>query len=85
MKFKNKKGKTFKTTMSDDIINQVSDIVEQKLKAKGIFYIRNSEKFRVQQNDVNNLLRAQMEANEFLMKSGVITLEMIAKEIDKNF
>lgn len=85
MKFKNKKGKELKTTMSNDIMNQVAEITELELKSKGIFYLRNGTKFSVKQDDVNNLLNAQMEANKKLIKDCVITSDMIKNDIKSNF
>jgi len=83
--FKTKKGKEFKTTMSNDIMNQVAEIIELELKRKGVFYLRYGTKFSVKQDDVNNLLNAQMEANIKLIKDGVITLDMIENDIKSNF
>ena len=85
MKFKNKKGKELKTTMSNDIMNQIAEITELELKSKGIFYLRNGTKFSVKQDDINNLLNAQMKANEKMIKDGVITLDMIENDIKANF
>lgn len=59
----------------------MADIVEVKLKQKGIFYLRDGTKFNVAEEDVNNLLAAQFEANKVLIKSGVITQEMLKKDL----
>jgi hypothetical protein len=85
MKFKNKKGKELKTTISNDIMNNVADITELELKRKGVFYLRDDTRFSVKQDDVNNLLNAQMEASKKLIKDGVITLDMIKNDIYSNF
>jgi hypothetical protein len=85
MKFKNKKGKELKTTISNDIMNNVADITELELKSKGVFYLRDDTRFSVKQDDVNNLLNAQMEASKKLIKDGVITLDMIKNDIYSNF
>jgi hypothetical protein len=85
MKFKNKKGKELKTTMSNDIMNKVAEITELELKSKGIFYLKNGTKFSVKQDDVNNLINAQMEANKKLIKDGVITSDIIENDIKSNF
>ena len=85
MKFKNKKGKELKTTISNDIMNNVADITELELKSKGVFYVRDDTRFSVKQDDVNNLLNAQMEASKKLIKDGVITLDMIKNDIYSNF
>lgn len=85
MKFKNKKGKRLKTTMSNDIMNQVAEITELQLKNKNIFYLREGTVFRVKQSDMNNLLNAQMRATKKLIKDGVITLDMIKKDMKYNF
>lgn len=85
MEFKNKKSKEVKTTMSNDIMNQIADIIEFKLKSKGVFYLRNDTKFGVEEDDVKNLLNAQMEANKKLIKDGIITSDMIKNDIESNF
>jgi len=85
MKFKNKKGREFKTTMSNDIMNQMAEIVELELKNKGIFYLREGTKFQVEQNNVSSLLNIQIEANKKLIKDGTITLGMVENDIKSNF
>ena len=85
MKFKNRKGKRLKTTMSNDIMNQVAEITELQLKNRNIFYLREGTVFRVKQSDMNNLLNAQMRATKKLIKDGVITLDMIKKDMKYNF
>ena len=85
MKFKNQKGKELKTTMSDDIMNQVANLTETELKRKGIFYLKDGTKFNVKQSDVKNLLDAQMNANMMLIEKGVVTFDMIVKDFEANF
>ena len=85
MKFKNKKGRKFKTNMSNDIMNQMAEIIELELKNKGIFYLREGTKFQVEQNNVSILLNIQIEANKKLAEEGVITLDMIKNDIKSNF
>lgn len=81
MKFKNKKGKDLKTTMSSDTMNKMSDIVEEELKIKGIMYLRDGTKFSVNPNDISTLFDAQINANLKLIERGVITSDMILKDI----
>jgi len=83
--FKNEQGKELKTNMSEDIMNRVSELIESDLKSKNIFYLREGTVFRVKQKDIENLLNAQIKANKKLIAGGVITLDMIEKDIDANF
>lgn len=85
MKFKNKKGEDLKTTMSDDVMSQVGDIIEEILQNDLVFYAREGTMFYVGQDDMPNLLEAQTEANKRLVQRGVITPEMVAKDINSNF
>lgn len=85
MKFKNKKGKELKTATSNDIMNKVADLTELELKSKDVFYLRDNTRFSVKQDDVNNLLNAQMEASKKLIKDGIITSDMIKNDIYSNF
>lgn len=85
MKFKNKKGKELKTATSNDIMNKVADLTELELKSKDVFYLRDNTRFSVKQDDVNNLLNAQMEVSKKLIKDGIITLDMIKNDIYSNF
>jgi hypothetical protein len=85
IRFNNSKGEEFKTSLPDEYMNKVYDLMEQELKDKEIFYIRNDSKFNVKMEDVDILLQAQVNANNKLISEGVITREEIIKDIIKNF
>lgn len=85
MKFKNKKGKDLKTTMSNGIINKIADLTESELKESKVFYTRDGTRFNVMQIDIQVLLDAQMKATKKLVEDGVITQSMIKKELKSNF
>ena len=84
IKFKNNKGKELKTTISEDIMNQVANITEEELKTKGVFYIRDGSNFQVKQDDVKTLLAAQVNANTKLVSDGVITIDMLLNDVKAN-
>jgi hypothetical protein len=84
IKFKNNKGKDLKTTISEDIMNQVANLTEEELKSKGVFYIRDGSKFQVKQDDVKTLLEAQVNANTKLVSEGIITIDMLLNDIKAN-
>lgn len=77
MIFRDRKGNPLKTTMSDDIMNQIADLAEIELEKKGIFYIRNDFKFHTKPCDVGSLYEAQIQANRILIEKGVITMDML--------
>jgi len=81
VEFRNKKGELLKTTMSDDVMDKVADIVENKLRENGMFYIRNGTVFSVENGKINHLLTLQLEATKELIDNGVITDDMIKTEV----
>ena len=81
IKFKNSKGEELKTTLSDDIMNQIADIGEEKLKKANIFYKREGTKFFVPANKVETLLQFQEEANKELLQKGILTPEMLLGDL----
>lgn len=85
MKFVNQHGKETKTTMSDDIMNQLSNMVEAELIRSKIYYLREGTNFKVRNSDLNSLLYAQFEASAKLLKDGVITVEMLENDVKSNF
>jgi len=76
-----KEEKTIKTTLSSDIMDQIADLVESELKSKNVHFVREGTVFRVSQGDYNHLLLSQEVATVKLIKKGVITLDMIEKDI----
>ena len=84
IRFKNNEGKELKTTISDDIMNQVVNLTEEELKSKGVFYIRDGSKFQVKHDDVKTLLDAQLNANAKLVSEGIITIDMLLNDIKAN-
>jgi len=84
MKFVNKNGQELKTIMSDEIMNQVGDITESKLKEKGISYTRDGSRFEVEDEDVVTVLNTQTEATKELVGRGVITYDMIIDDLKAN-
>jgi len=85
IRFKNSKGEDFNTSLPDEYMNKVYNLVEEELKTKEIFYQRNGSKFIVKMEDMDTLLKAQVNANNKLISDGVITREEIIKDILKNF
>jgi hypothetical protein len=84
MKFKNKKGEETKTILSNDIMNQMSNLVEQELVSKNVFYRREGTNFQVRESDISILLEAQFNANKKLISEGVITTEMLLNDYKAN-
>lgn len=85
IRFKNSKGEDFKTSLPDEYMNKVYDLMEQELKDKEIFYLRDGTKFNVKAQDVDAFLQAQVNANNKLVSDGVITREQLIKDILKNY
>ena len=85
MKITNKNGQPLKTTFPNHIMEKIYDLMEVELKEKGIFHIRNKDKFFVYDFDVSALFLAQENANKKLIKEGVITVDMIKHELKTNF
>jgi hypothetical protein len=74
-----------KTILSSSIMNQISDLVEQELKEKNIFYKRNGTIFNVREKNMGDLFKAQENANLKLLLNGVLTLEMLMHDFTANF
>jgi hypothetical protein len=70
-----------KTTFPDDVMNRISDLVEKELIQKDIFYIREGTVFRVPHPYMGVLLDAQANANLKLIDEGIVTKEMISREV----
>lgn len=70
-----------KTTLSDEIMNQMADIIEQKLKSSNTTYVRKETVFSVKSYEQYILLKYQLEAGEQLVKAGVITKEMLLADM----
>ena len=85
MQFKNSKNELLETTFSEGLMDKISAIVEDRLKKNDIYYSREGTKFKVPENHVSDLFYFQSEALLELMKTGDITMEMVAKDIMKNF
>lgn len=85
IRFFNKEGKEFNTTMSDDIMNKVADLTELELQRNRIYYSRNGTVFNVRQDDVNRLLNAQSKATKQMFDDGVITKDIMEEDIKANF
>tara|TARA_S200002703_G_scaffold153696_1_gene155521 strand:- start:519 stop:785 length:267 start_codon:yes stop_codon:yes gene_type:complete len=84
MKFVNKNNQELKTILSDEIMTQVGDIVESKLKEKGIYYTRDGSKFDVKDEDILTVINTQTEATMELVDKGVITYDMIIEDLKAN-
>lgn len=74
-----------KTTLSNEIMNQIADLVENELRSKRLFYNRYGTNFRVPGDNIPDLLEAQENATKKLVNDGIITKEMIEKDINANF
>lgn len=85
MKLVNDQGRELKTTLSDDIMNQMCDIIEDKLTEQGVFYLRDGTKFKTPPELVDKLNEAHLAANKELFDKGIITPEMIIEDIETNF
>jgi hypothetical protein len=84
MKFKNNKGKDAKTILSDDIMSQMLNLVEEELTNKNVFFKKDGTNFLVRESDVSVLLNAQLNANKKLISDGIITPEMLLNDYKAN-
>jgi frataxin-like iron-binding protein CyaY len=71
---KNKKVMSF-----DKMMKKVSDLVENDLKEKKIYYERNGTIFNVEPHNMSELLKSQYKANSLLFKNGEFTKDMLIK------
>lgn len=71
---KNKKVISFNKMMQ-----QVSDLVENDLKLKKIYYERKGTIFNVEPNNIPELIKSQHKANSFLFENGEFTKNMIVE------
>jgi hypothetical protein len=69
-----------KTTLSPKIMNKIAELIEEEFKRKKIFYIRDGTTFNVADNNINDLLNAQLNANKKLISKGMITKKMLKKD-----
>jgi|688.fasta_scaffold1829107_1 hypothetical protein len=70
-----------KTTLPDNVMTQISDITENKLKKNNIPFTRNDTVFDLKKEHQMKLMQFQSEATLELVESGVITPEMIEAEM----
>ena len=71
--------KSKKTISFDKMMKKVSDLVEEDLKLKNIYYERDGTIFNVEPNNISELLKSQYKANSILFDSGYFTKDMIIK------
>ena len=71
--------KSKKVISFDKMMQQVSDLVEDDLKLKSIYYERNGTVFNVEPHNISELLKSQYKANITLFDSGQFTKDMIIK------
>lgn len=69
---KNKKAMSF-----DKMMKKVSDLVENDLKEKNIYYERNDTIFNVEPHNIPELLKSQLKANHTLFTNGEFTKDML--------
>ena len=77
--------KEIKTKLSNEIMSKISDIIEEKFKKSNIFYLREETRFSTTPDNIDKLLEFQYEANLELIEKGIITQEMLMKDINDNF
>lgn len=68
--------------MPTEVMNKISDLVEEELTNKGIPYMVEGTKFILPMDLIPYQLEAQRNATIKLINDGVITPEMIKKEIE---
>lgn len=71
-----------KTTFPDEVMIKIADLSEKELKEKHIYYERSGTVFNVFPHNINDLLDAQMNSSLKLMKEGLITHDMIKKDVE---
>lgn len=72
----------YNSTLPREVVLQISDIVESKLKKANIPYTRDGSKFVSQVASIQVVIQYQIEACEELVEKGVITEEMLIKEFE---
>ena len=77
-------GKPMKSILPDEVLSQISDLIETDLKAKDIYYEREGNIFRVPEYALDILFEAQWKANCKLVDQGVITMQMLQKDAEEN-
>ena len=71
--------KSKKTISFDKMMKKVSDLVEEDLKLKNIYYERDGTIFNVEPNNISELLKSQYKANGILFDSGYFTKDTVIK------
>jgi hypothetical protein len=60
-------------------MQQVSDLVEDDLKSKKIYYEREGTIFNVASDSISELIKSQYKANSILFDNGEFTKNMVIK------
>ena len=68
---------TEKEKVFNIMMKKVSDLVEEDLKLKGVYYEREDTIFNVESKNISELVKSQCRANDILVNSGDITKDMI--------
>jgi len=77
------KGEIYQSSMPNDIMNQVVDLIIEYLSDKNIlFFMSGDFKISVPKQDMEYYYKAEEYAYKILISKGIITQEMIQKEFD---
>ena len=83
-KFHNKKGKELRTTLPDHIMEQIYLEAEKYFEERDIYFERKGSVFRVPEEHLEELWKAQLHANRVLLKKGVLTQKMLDDDAKAN-
>lgn len=71
-----------KTTLPENVMLKITDTTEQKLKKASIPFKREGTTIYLATQFIPKLLDFQTEATQQLIQEGIITTEMIEKELE---
>ena len=73
-----------KSILPKDILDKIGDIMESKFIKNNNFYSREGSVFSVAEDESHLIQKYQIEANEELLLSGELTVEMLMEDLNNH-